>query len=284
MIGGRSAMEEMLRSASDDPPVLSVSIHPTGSAAREMQADVARPAGAVTRCADALRIVVDPNLPINLRVHTSAALVAHLDEAVSRTPDDPRLRRFARAHDAATHDRLLPVLAALGNELVGWADLNSFERIRVIDTFEHQLHPLLTPMAVDAAHPFPRVPTLSVNIALQVREPFDRRPRFVCITLPADRPRFVPVHAGRVVATESVVGALLPRLVAGVEVVECSCFRVTRSAGSVVRLELEQRTSAEMTGLLSRRFAVPESRIHRLRTALAMGPALAELLPGEGVP
>lgn len=227
---------------------------------------------------------MDPSLPVRLRMRTSASLVTHLDEAVARTPDDPRLRRLTRAYDAAVHDRLLPVLAALGNELVDWTDLNSFERIRVIDTFEHQLHPLLTPMAVDAAHPFPRVPTLSVNIALQVRDPFDRRTRFVCITLPADRPRFVPVHAGRVMATESVVGALLPRLVAGVEVVECSCFRVTRSEGSVVRLELEQRTSAEMAGLLGRRFAVPESRIHRLRTALAMGAAVAELLPGEDVP
>ncbi|HET6877317.1 MAG TPA: hypothetical protein VFH38_07295 [Jatrophihabitans sp.] len=261
-------MEETLRAAGNEAAV---------------RTPATRPAGAMAQCVDALRIVTDPRLPVRLRVRTSAALVNHLDDAAASMPDELRLRQVADAYDAALHEQLLPTLAGLGSELVDWAELNRFERLRVIDTFEHQIHPVLTPLAVDAAHPFPRVPDRSVSLALRVREPSAHRTRFVCITLPAHRPRFVAVHAGRVVPTESVVLALLPRLVAGVELEESGCFRVTRSGGAVVRLEVEQRTTAEMTDLLGARFAVPDSRIFRVRSPLAMGAPMAEL-PAEGLP
>ena len=93
------------------------------------------------------------------------------------------------------------------------------------------MEPILTPLAADAAHPFPFISNLGLNLAVLVTEPGRRNPHFVRIKVPASRPRWVPLpnHAGWVPLEQVIAGnlsALFPRAVESA----CSFFRVTRGA------------------------------------------------------
>ena len=91
--------------------------------------------------------------------------------------------------------------------------------------------PILIPLAADAAHPFPFISNLGLNLAVLVTEPTHRNRRFVRIKVPANRPRWVPLpdHAGWVPLEQVIAGnlsALFPRATEPA----CSFFRVTRGA------------------------------------------------------
>ena len=91
--------------------------------------------------------------------------------------------------------------------------------------------PILIPLAADAAHPFPFISNLGLNLAVLVTEPGHRNPRFVRIKVPASRPRWVPLpdHAGWVPLEQVIAGnlsVLFPRAAEPA----CSFFRVTRGA------------------------------------------------------
>lgn len=129
--------------------------------------------------------------------------------------------------------------------------------------------PLLTPLTVDATHPFPCVASLALSVAVLVREPRGAGERYVGIEVPPAVPRFLsPSPGGPLVAIEEVIGGSLASLLPGLDVVCHHAFRATRDGRPLrarglgatgggprtrapVRLEVEAATPAELRRLLA---------------------------------
>ena len=121
---------------------------------------------------------------------------------------------------ALVEERLRPALRDLGAPIVNIGDLGPSQRDFLARYFADSIEPILTPLAADAAHPFPFISNLGLNLAVLVTEPDRRNRRFVRIKVPANRPRWVPLpDQGGWVPLEQVIAcnlsALFPRAGAG---------------------------------------------------------------------
>lgn len=194
------------------------------------------------------------------------------------------------------HDAVVPGLADEGVRFSNWSSLDDDDRDWLVQEFEETVFPVLTPLAVDPAHPFPYISDLSLNLAVVVRDPEDGETRFARVKVPPILPRFVVMPDGeRFVPLEQVIAAHLDRLFPGLDVVEHHAFRVTRNAdfeveedeaddlmlaieselnrrrfGRVVRLEIEPDMPAEVLELLARELEIPDDRIYRVAGPLGL--------------
>jgi len=126
---------------------------------------------------------------------------------------------------------VLPALQDAGIEFCDWNDLDETARTQLTREFDDRIFPVLTPLAVDPAHPFPYISSLSLNLAVVVRDASTGEQRFARVKVPPLLPRFVSVPASsRFVPLEQVIAAHLDALFPGMEVVEQYAFRVTRDA------------------------------------------------------
>jgi polyphosphate kinase len=128
-------------------------------------------------------------------------------------------------------EQLRPALRELGTPILDVGDLDPAQRDFLARYFTDSVEPILTPLAADAAHPFPFISNLGLNLAVLVTEPGRRNRRFVRIKVPANRPRWVPLpgRAGWVPLEQVIVtnlSALFPRA----SELGCWFFRVTRGA------------------------------------------------------
>ncbi|HKI02059.1 MAG TPA: polyphosphate kinase 1, partial [Thermoanaerobaculia bacterium] len=166
-----------------------------------------------------------------------------------------------------------------GLEILRWDELKASERRHLDEEFERRMFPILTPLAVDPAHPFPFISNVSLSLAVAIKPPGDAPPRFARVKAPHILPRWVPVPKTlRFVSLEEVIAHNLDRLFPGMEVVESHPFRVTRNA-DVQRNEetAEDLLEAIQEELQERRFAT----IVRLEVARGMPRWMIELLMGE---
>lgn len=124
---------------------------------------------------------------------------------------------------------LRPALAEAGVEIVRYESLDPEKREELRDYFVRSIFPVLTPLVVDPAHPFPFISGGSLSLALGVREP-DQSWHFARVKIPNNRPRFIEAGEGRFVPMEELIGAHLEMLFAGAEVSEWHVVRVLRSA------------------------------------------------------
>src|SRR5439155_17617473 len=117
-------------------------------------------------------------------------------------------------------DELVPQLASDGICLVGWSDLADTDRRHLKRAFEERVFPVLTPLSVDPAHPFPYISNLSLNLAVAVRDRVTKIRRFARVKVPPLLPRFVAMPDGRrFVPLEQVIAAHLSALFPGMEIV-----------------------------------------------------------------
>lgn len=130
--------------------------------------------------------------------------------------------------DLWAHD-LRPALAAAGVHIVSYADLGDPEQGELAEHFERAILPVLTPLVVDPAHPFPFISGGSLSLAVGLRQR-NGMTRFARVKVPPNRPRFVELGGGRFVPLEEVIGAHLGLLFVGVDVVGWHLIRVLRSA------------------------------------------------------
>jgi len=130
-----------------------------------------------------------------------------------------------------------PRLVEIGSPLMDWEDLSPAQQEDLRAYFERSVLPILTPLAVDAQHPFPFIAGLSLNLAITVRN--GKKRRFVCLRVPANRRRWVRVDGGGHVPLEQVVGANLDLLFPGATSLDVSFFRVTRGAEGGSRTVVE---------------------------------------------
>lgn len=176
---------------------------------------------------------------------------------------------------------LLDELAEHGIEILGWDELRKKERKEATRIFEDEIFPVVTPLAVDPAHPFPYVSNLSFNLAAMVRHPRVRDVRFARIKVPPLFPRFVPLESGRrFLPIEELIAQHLEALFPGMEIVAKSFFRVTRDAD--LGLE-ENREEDLLEGIQSglrrrdRRSDAVRLEVHESTTERALELLLAEL-------
>ena len=179
-------------------------------------------------------------------------------------------------------DSVRPALADEGILIVTWLELDDDERGRLSTYFHEQVFPVLTPLAVDPAHPFPFVSGLSLNLAITVKAPDDGGQHFARIKVPDNVDRFVELDsrdgALRFLPMEELIAAFLPVLFPGLEIVEHHAFRITRNADFEVEEDRdEDLLQALERELARRRFGSPV----RLEVADDMTENMLELLLRE---
>jgi polyphosphate kinase len=179
-----------------------------------------------------------------------------------RTPEQQLREIRARALDLVRvgqdvyAKQLVPALAEAGIHLVHWNSLGAEDRAVLAREFEARIFPVLTPLAVDPAHPFPYVSNLSFNVAVLARDPDSGVVRFARIKVPSLLDRFLALPGERYVPVEQVIGAHLEELFPGMEILSWSPFRVSRDAD----LDLEEDEAEDL-------LAAIESGLHRRRRA-----------------
>ncbi|HEY5057687.1 MAG TPA: polyphosphate kinase 1 [Gaiellaceae bacterium] len=171
--------------------------------------------------------------------------------------------------------QLAPALAEQGI-VVSRVDDLSAEELAVLDgRFEHEIFPVLTPLAVGPGQPFPYISALSISLAVFARDPQTGEERFARVKVPEGLPRLMPVGtAGKLVPLEEVLTHYLPSLFPGMEILERSAFRVTRDADLDVSDEADDLLEAVELELRRRRFG----EVTRLEVSRAMSQGLRERL------
>jgi len=148
-----------------------------------------------------------------------------------------------RRTDASWMKDLRPALEKEGVRLVDWSELDDRDRAHLEALFSERIFPVLTPLSVDPAHPFPYISSLSLNLAALVRDPSSRERRFARVKVPPLLPRFIEMPDGeRFVPIEQVIAAHLEVLFPGMEIVGHSSFRLTRDAD----FELEEEEGGDL--------------------------------------
>ncbi|GAA2138233.1 RNA degradosome polyphosphate kinase [Nocardioides koreensis] len=181
-------------------------------------------------------------------------------------------------HSRHFRDEIVPALRDAGIQLVRWDDLDREEQKYCKRLFRDRVFPVLTPLAVDPAHPFPYISGLSLNLAVMVRNPKTGKEHFARVKVPQIFARFVPLGNQRFVPLEDVIRQHLNRLFPGMEILEVHSFRVTRNEDlEVEEDDAENLLAALEKELLRRRFGPPV----RLEVEETIAPHVLELLVSE---
>jgi polyphosphate kinase len=185
----------------------------------------------------------------------------------------------ARQVQIFDHD-VEPLLSAAGIRISDWDDLKEAQHRELEQVFEERIFPVLTPLAVDPAHPFPYISDLSLNLAVVVRDRDSGVRRFARVKVPPLLPRFLRLSGGRkFVLVEQVIAAHLERLFPGMTIVEHQPFRVTRDADVDIEVDEADDLLVTLESLLRDRKRAPEAV--RLEVASSMSQKVRAMLLRE---
>ena len=187
-------------------------------------------------------------------------------------------RELMERHSRVFREQAIPALEAEGIEIVRWDELDRDEQKQCKRLFKDRVFPVLTPLAVDPAHPFPYISGLSLNLAVVVRNPKTGKEHFARVKVPPIFHRFVPLGNQRFVPLEDVIAEHLKRLFPGMEVLQAHSFRVTRNEDlEVEEDDAENLLAALEKELLRRKFGPPV----RLEVEESIDPKVLDLLVSE---
>ena len=258
-----------------------------------------------------LELAEDPTVPLLERANYLAIFASNLDEFfmvrvaglkrrivtglavptnVGRAPTDV-LADINRAayelqlrHAACFREQIMPQLAESGIRIVSWDDLDTADREILQDYYEHNIYPVLMPLAVDPAHPFPYISGLALNLSIRVFNPNTEKTEFARLKVPQMIPRYVRVDRReteddvRYIPLEGLIANQLDGLFPGMQVIDHHVFRVTRNEDvEIEEDETENLIQALEKELLRRRFGPPI----RLEISDDMDAATLELLVRE---
>ncbi|GAB3607624.1 RNA degradosome polyphosphate kinase [Conyzicola nivalis] len=275
-----------------------------------------------------LELAEDTTLPLLERANFLAIFTSNLDEFfmvrvaglkrriatglavptnVGRAPEDVLAAVSAKAHElqhrhaVAFGEHVKPALDEAGIHIEVWSDLDEADRDRAHEIFSLQIFPVLMPLAVDPAHPFPYISGLSLNLAVRVRNPKTDKVEFARLKVPTVLPRFVQLPndgTGRLrfIPIEDLISNHLSELFPGMEILEHHEFRVTRNEdvevdedesenliqalekqllnrrfGPPIRLEITEDMDDLTLGLLVRELDITEQEVYRLPAPLDLG-------------
>jgi polyphosphate kinase len=147
--------------------------------------------------------------------------------------------KLQERHARVFAEQIRPALAYEHIHLMHWHELDEDARQRISVMFQEKVFPILTPLAVDPAHPFPYISGLSLNLAVIVSNPISDKELFARVKVPDQLPRLIsvdgpragaiPGRVARFIALEEVIAVHLDKLFPGMEVLEHHTFRVTRN-------------------------------------------------------
>jgi polyphosphate kinase len=173
---------------------------------------------------------------------------------------------------------VLPALDQEGIEILRWDALDEAERKSLKVLFDEHVYPVLTPLAVDPAHPFPYISGLSLNLAVVVGNPSTGAELFARVKVPPLLPRFLSVGNDKFVPLEDIIAAHLSELFPGMQIVQHHAFRVTRNEDlEVEEDDAENLLQALERELMRRRFGPPV----RLEVENSIDPHVRDLLVRE---
>ncbi|WP_438352254.1 RNA degradosome polyphosphate kinase [Microbacterium sp. CJ88] len=238
-----------------------------------------------------LELAEDPTLPLIERANFLAIFASNLDEFfmvrvaglkrrintglavptnVGRAPQDvladisADAHRLQMRHADAWTTLVRPALADAGIEVSSWGELSAPEQERLSEYFQAQVFPVLMPLAVDPAHPFPYISGLSLNLAIRIRNARTGRQEFARLKVPPMLPRLVEVPHDpdtdtiRYLPLEDLISNHLGDLFPGMEILDHHTFRLTRNEDVAIEEdETENLIQALEAELLRRRFGPP---------------------------
>ena len=272
-----------------------------------------------------LDMAADQSIPLLERVNFLSIFASNLDEffmvrvaglkrristglaVASVTGTQPRATmkaitekasELARRHADLYRLDVRPRLEAEDIVIVGLDDLTTSERTSMDRLFDERVFPVLTPLAVDPAHPFPYVSGLSLNLGVVLRHPRSGAEHFARVKVPPVLPRFIDIaavqrseaaHRGvrapadpdagaRFLPVEELITAHLDVLFEGMEIVSASCFRITRNEDLAVEEDDAENLLKALEQELERRRFGPAVR---LEITDDMHPRVRELLVSE---
>ena len=240
-----------------------------------------------------------------LRDQLSADLAEQSDDGLTAREQLMLVRKGVLAMEAeqtaCLHEDLLPRLAAAGISVVSWEELDEERKEAARGYFRRNVLPVLTPLAVDPGHPFPFLSNLSLNLAIETKNPETGEVKFARVKMPPAIPRLLSlravvegkkkVKAGKAefLLLESLVQANLDELFPGLEILASYLFRITRDAdieiqedeasdllatieqevrrrrfGAVVRVEVTPKVPKRMRKLLMRQLEVSDFDIYEV--------------------
>jgi polyphosphate kinase len=229
-----------------------------------------------------LALAADPDVPLLERVKLCGIASSNLDEffairvagllgqvqrgGVPQSPDGrsptealadcrDRIRGLQAALGELWLDELKPALAKEKIRVLAVDECRPRELAALSRRFRKEIEPLLTPIAVGTAAPFPYVASLALNVGVLVRDAATHEPRFVRVNVPAGLPRFVPLGRGAFVLLEDVILEFLPALVGADDGAGRAVFRVTRDADFTISDDTDDLLEELEAQLSRRRFA-----------------------------
>ncbi len=254
-----------------------------------------------------LELAEDTSIPLLERVHYLSIFASNLDEffmvrvaslkrrvatgiavqsASGLSPQEilvqisNRAKKLQTRHAELFKNDIEPSLQTHGIKVVRIETLTESQRGKLHDYFANQVFPVLTPLAVDPAHPFPYISGLSLNLAVVLRNPGNQAEHFAGVKVPPLLPRFVPVEGepNTYVPLENVMGEFLGELFPGMQVLQHHTFRVTRNEDLEVDEDEGENLLVQLEKeLLRRRFGPPV----RLEVAKDIEPKVLDLLMRE---
>src|SRR5579872_571980 len=164
-------------------------------------------------------------------------------------------------HARLFRDVISPELSKHSIEILRWDELAEQERKNLARLFRHRIYPVLTPLVVDPAHPFPFISGLSLNLGVMIRQPSTDTTMFARVKVPPLLPRFLAAGQQRFVPIEDVIAAHLGDLFGGLEIIEHHVFRVTRIRDVEIDEDVTENLLQAMERELVRRRFEPAVRL-----------------------
>ncbi|NNG25595.1 polyphosphate kinase 1 [Telluria aromaticivorans] len=259
--------------------------------------------------------IVSSNLDEFFEVRVASLLAQHaIERGLERMPEplaatllraSEECRRLIARQYGLLNSEILPRLSENGIHMLRRSDRNPAQKAWVKQYFDKEVRPLLTPVGLDPAHPFPRVINKSLNFIVELsgKDAFGRGTAIAIMKVPRVLPRVIRLpdelsdqKGASYCLLSSVIQAHLPELFTGREVVASSQFRVTRNSdlwvdeeevknlrqalqselhsrqyGFAVRLEVGLDCPAHLSGFLSQQFGIDDSRVFAVDGPVNMG-------------